>query len=902
MKRELTINSIAKNNLIKRKGQYTLLILGIVLAMVFSSSVLFFYSCMNTSSNEINKRAYGRQDYICVNAPEELSAVLKSNKDVESYGFAHITGFAYKDKNSMQNGSAVAYYDESGLELAYVTFKEGRYPQNENEIAIESLQMKKLGIDAKIGDTVSLNMLVQNGNTYLDEPIEKSYTLVGIAENKKNNIISFAKIDNQYVPAIFLSSNSSVELGGKELLNAYIATDLNGVDLNLPNLYEVGKNSYIYSGTDVETPLFFAILFAIILLVASCLGIVNSFNSNLNGRKKQIGMLRTVGATKRQIVKIFGREAFIISLIAVPISIFISYFLVFGISKMLGDSFVFIPNFSVLIACAVFGIICVMLAALIPLRRATKISPVQSIRNIEYTRKMGRKRIKSQKKFETASLLAKRNILFNRKKQTVVNLILVITIICSGFGFSALNFFDNEYAQYDRPYDYNLSINGGIYQGIFDSAVYETGYTDEEINQIRQIPYVKEVYGASEAGGILLTDSISDYMNVFNCISYIVDHSYNEYSELLTPQIVDKAREFNIKQTTDIKNKNGYSQAVLPINIKVYDSSRLALLNDYVYDGRINMDKINSGEEIILIAPQKIALRLELLQMGGLEYNIDKNDEISNSKMYYANAECDIKAGDKFNLGMLKCFYNNSADDSSKDEYLQKPVREVTVGAVISELPETLESDITGYSYIPFSVITSASGYKSFSDNAKFTTVNINLNTECNEEIESEMQSFIADAIENVNAHVISKFEKTNANMQYRKALIASLIAVIILFLSISASIINNSISSRIRESKREIGTLRAVGASVKEITLSYFYQINSSLITGCAAGFVLFALLYVLVYFACKSLEMNFTLRLDLWQTILACIILFAVCSLNLWLKIKKEMKNSIIENIREL
>ena len=38
--------------------------------------------------------------------------------------------------------------------------------------------------------------------------------------------------------------------------------------------------------------------------------IVNAFNSNLKERKKQIGMLRAVGATKRQIISIFGREAF----------------------------------------------------------------------------------------------------------------------------------------------------------------------------------------------------------------------------------------------------------------------------------------------------------------------------------------------------------------------------------------------------------------------------------------------------------------------------------------------------------------------------------------------------------------------------------------------------------------
>lgn len=62
--------------------------------------------------------------------------------------------------------------------------------------------------------------------------------------------------------------------------------------------------------------------------------IVNSFNNNLKDRRKQIGMLRAIGTTKRQIINIFGREAFIISLICVPISLAISYFTVSLLLKL----------------------------------------------------------------------------------------------------------------------------------------------------------------------------------------------------------------------------------------------------------------------------------------------------------------------------------------------------------------------------------------------------------------------------------------------------------------------------------------------------------------------------------------------------------------------------------------
>lgn len=68
-----------------------------------------------------------------------------------------------------------------------------------------------------------------------------------------------------------------------------------------------------------------AALLAAVLMIASCVGIVNAFGTNLNDRKQQIGMLRTVGATKRQIISIYGRESTILTLICVPASLAVSF-------------------------------------------------------------------------------------------------------------------------------------------------------------------------------------------------------------------------------------------------------------------------------------------------------------------------------------------------------------------------------------------------------------------------------------------------------------------------------------------------------------------------------------------------------------------------------------------------
>ena len=127
----------------------------------------------------------------------------------------------------------------------------------------------------------------------------------------------------------------------------------------------------------------------------------------------------------------------------------------------------------------------------------------------------------------------------------------------------------------------------------------------------------------------------------------------------------------------------------------------------------------------------------------------------------------------------------------------------------------------------------------------------------------------------------------------------------------ISDSLTNNAFTASIRERKRELGTLRAVGISRKEFVESYVRQLLKTFGLGYGLGFGIFTLGYlickVVVYI--KNLNPENTavpsevgIDFNPWVTIAFCIILFAICSIHLWVKIRKEMKNSIIDNIREL
>ena len=103
---------------------------------------------------------------------------------------SYITGYACNDTSGTNNGVAIARLDDKGLDFASIKLLEGKYPEADGELLLEKSSLLRLGLDdAKIGDKITLNVYTPNGaEDYLQTPIEKSYTLCGIAENKFTNI------------------------------------------------------------------------------------------------------------------------------------------------------------------------------------------------------------------------------------------------------------------------------------------------------------------------------------------------------------------------------------------------------------------------------------------------------------------------------------------------------------------------------------------------------------------------------------------------------------------------------------------------------------------------------------------------------------------------------------------
>ncbi len=905
MKNKLTINTLARNNIKHRKKQYTLMIIGILLSMIFSSTAVLFASSMATSTSEYYKNNFGNCEAIFYDedADDEFYEQAVKQNYLDDYGLAYILGRIYPEKDSEELSLNIGYLDEKAKELYSVSLLEGEYPTKTGEIALEKATLEQINPDLKIGDVFTVYMRGQNAETHLDGLEEKTFKLVGILRNKRMNILLQENLIPDFLPSAFVSDGSIALAGSKEAKVAYInISDYSEKDGDVDSTWydylinngmrgedRVDMQAYIFSYknqfqySNTYMAMILVAVFSIVLLLSSSVGIINAMNSNIADRKKQIGMLRTVGATKRQIRKIFSRESIIISLICAPVSLVVAFVAVKSMSGVFGEEFNFTLNIPVLILSGIFSVICVVLASVIPVYSASKVSPVQSIRNIEIMRKMKLKNIKSKKEFNVSSLLSKRNLTFYRRRQAIVSLFLIVTIVASCFGFSYLK----AEAQYTYEYqnsrsDYQLIASNHVL-GTYDNIKSDTssGYSENLKQSLWDMPYTSSVSGKKECRGTLLVDELTDYFEVFNMQNYSPDAD----------------EEYKTKETARVKKACQTDQEVFPIEIISLEQSEVEALKSKLNGGKIDIERLNSGAEVILVAPDKVAYGVEKNSHGVYRSWLHNDGDISDKKEYTATAERTINVGDTFELNVLFTY-----DEFFEDVECLKNTVTVSSHIKTDEIP-----NIAPYAKLAF--ITTHEGMKKLcGDRIGYSVLSMALKDEYRENMTEELDNTIMNKLEiatlNMGSynHIISSYGNQVENTVSFAVIFFALLSVMALLLAGSISIINNSLTARIRESKREMGTLRAVGATQKDLTISYIRQLLSMFGWGTGLGFGIFFVGYIVLKIVEKVKEMDMYLDLCIWPAVVATVILFVICSVNLYSKIKKETKNSIIENIREL
>lgn len=144
-------------------------------------------------------------------------------------------------------------------------------------------------------------------------------------------------------------------------------------------------------GADVRTTLRDIVrVFSITIFISSLLAILlawSTFSALANERRREVGILRALGAQKGHIISLFINEALIISLIGAGLGIGIGHYLIYFLAEdfhlltsLDADSIISLKNILVsTIGCAAGVLICLMGAAL-PVIRLARMEPLLAIK------------------------------------------------------------------------------------------------------------------------------------------------------------------------------------------------------------------------------------------------------------------------------------------------------------------------------------------------------------------------------------------------------------------------------------------------------------------------------------------------------------------------------------------
>ena len=388
------VKNLAKRNLKSEKRRNVMVIVSVVLsAFLISLSGLTGVSLMQTEKKKVIDTYEATYVQVDETHIEELREVpefarvgeyYRYGEEVSAQGFKGF--FAYTDKETL-------YMARSQMNLA-----DGDLPEEKNEIAVSKEWLSKFFPDCHIGDPVTLDT----------ESFSGEYTISGILDTtgqEKQNMYSFLiskemlKQCTKYEPDgyfAYVHLKHVDQLDG-ELIKANVQKIKE--ELQIPGVgFHDAYFRYIDGDISMENVLLL-MAFAGIVLVGGCVVIQSIFRISIIDKIKSYGQLRTVGATKKQIMHIVKKEGHSLGWKGMSIGILLGL----GVTLLLFPKGFSLSGYLIVMGCTV--LICWIMICLSirkPVKLAANISPVEAVRFTSLQKKI--KNRAKRKKISPCSL------------------------------------------------------------------------------------------------------------------------------------------------------------------------------------------------------------------------------------------------------------------------------------------------------------------------------------------------------------------------------------------------------------------------------------------------------------------------------------------------------------------
>lgn len=454
---------------------------------------------------------------------------------------------------------------------------DGSFPKNENEVVISNHVITNGGLNYKVGDIVTFTYGSRNidgditlanselvDGEFLTNEGTHTYKIVGIVD--RSNFESYSASGYTAFTLDVNSDKGNANLyvmfnKNKKIIkqSEELAKELNydgDINYNSTLLALYGESTY---GNVMSSMGGMMIIMLSLVSIGCIIVIYNSFAISVMERKKEFGLLSSIGATKRQLSHTVFFEAVVVGVIGIILGIIGAYIgigcVILIINNLISDMLEYklhlVTNPLFIVIPVIFMIVVIGVSAFIPSRRASKVSPIEAIRQNDDI-KINKKKIRTSKLvnklFGIEGEIALKNIKRNKKKYRVTIVSLFISIVLFISFSSYMNYTLNTASSVmgEVPYDYQISYFGDDPNNDKEAL--------DKINEIVKSSDVKEyvsysVSNLSIIGNYTYSDEYLDFYKSaygddgikalnnlkYQSISILVldDNSYNKYKKLI---------------------------------------------------------------------------------------------------------------------------------------------------------------------------------------------------------------------------------------------------------------------------------------------------------------------------------------------------------------------------------
>lgn len=562
-----TVRTLTKN-----KVRTIVTIIGIALSVALFTAVAEGFVSGKSYLKDVIRQTEGSYELAVRGVDSKAMDGIKQQDNINQLETINWMGFA--DIGSSNPGKPylrVGEISDGFDKLAVIKMTEGRMPKNGQEILLPLHLYTDGGVEYNVGDTIELEIgdrvsdgeLLDQENEHvegetLSVSAKKTYTVVGFCERLKYDLEQYScpgytaltvSDDKEQTAKEYDSSNEAADItqadkaesdkakpdkSGTGTLNTVLLTfddvdDVGGFEEYLEtNRVDYSTNTRLLAidGNITDSGLYVivyglvGILFALIF-VGSIMLIYNSFSISVSERTRQFGLLKSIGATRRQVLISIMYETVILCGIAIPlglavgcIGIGITLHLLNGAFGMVTDLAVATESSAtmaihleprVLAAIAVLGLVTTVISAMIPAVRMMRMHPIEAIKlssDIKIRRRDTRTLGITGKLFGFSGMLAAKNFKRSRKKYrtTVVSLSVSIVLFVSAASFGYYTNYSIDTITGDMDFDMQyIALNKEDFESCYDI--------------IKAIPGVEECKVIYNGAGIVLMDrrQASDY-------------------------------------------------------------------------------------------------------------------------------------------------------------------------------------------------------------------------------------------------------------------------------------------------------------------------------------------------------------------------------------------------------